>query len=140
MFSREQYRSTFWLALLLVLSPVSADHPTVVFGSEASGPINTLAATAMPAGKWALGLRNEILDRDAFSDARLAGLAAQGLEGVHTNSYPRARKCLHIFLTGRGDAITPSRSPRSPKDKTSQNIMIQNLFYGYFRVFTPNCR
>ncbi|MEE2983857.1 MAG: hypothetical protein VX929_11240, partial [Pseudomonadota bacterium] len=84
MINRQQYRSTFWLALLLVLSPVSADHPTVVSGSEASGPINTLAAMAMPAGKWALGLRNEIIDRDAFSDARLAGLAAQGLEGVHT--------------------------------------------------------
>ena len=61
-----------------------ADHPTAAFGSEASGPINTIAATPMPRGQWSIGLRTEVINFDEFSDAELEGFAAQGLEDVHS--------------------------------------------------------
>ena len=80
-------RRTRWvlMALLLALSAsAGADHPTVAFGSEASGPINTIAATALPVGKWAVGLRNELIDRDAFANQRLVSLVERGVEDVHS--------------------------------------------------------
>lgn len=116
----DQHRCAFFYAFLLLSSPVNADHPTVVFGSEASGPINTLAAAAMPAGKWALGLRNEIIDRDAFSGARLAGLAAQGLEGVHTIDQINSTSAALAY--GATDKITLSvRVPRVARDNIRES-------------------
>lgn len=62
---------------------VSADHPTAVFGSEHGGPLNTISATSLPRGAWAVGLRTEVINADAFSNAELAGLADAGVEDVH---------------------------------------------------------
>lgn len=71
--------------LLFAYNPgARADHPGVAFGSEASGPINTIAATPLPRGGWAAGVRDEHIDRDAISDARLAALADAGVEDVHS--------------------------------------------------------
>jgi hypothetical protein len=61
-----------------------ADHPSVAFGSEANGPINTIPATVMPVGKLAIGFRNEWINRDAFSDEALETFAEQGVEDVHS--------------------------------------------------------
>lgn len=74
------------VALGLGLAAVSAcaDHPAIAFGSEASGPINTIGATPLPAGSAAVGIRNEYIERDQFSDARLAALAESGIEDVHS--------------------------------------------------------
>ena len=83
---RHDHRTLWFLMPLFMALSTSADadHPTVAFGSEASGPINTIAATALPVGNWAMGLRNELIDRDAFTDRRLASLAGQGVEDVHS--------------------------------------------------------
>lgn len=69
---------------LCITLPAQADHPAVAFGAEASGPVITIPATPMPRGAWALGLRNEFVDRDAFDDTELTGFAARGAEGVHS--------------------------------------------------------
>ena len=65
------------------VSVVSADHPTAVFGSEHGGPLNTISAASLPRGTWAMGLRTEMINSDAFSNAELAGLADAGVEDVH---------------------------------------------------------
>ncbi len=66
-----------------LISTASADHPTAVFGSEHGGPLNTISATSLPRGSWAMGMRTEVINSNAFSDAELAGLASVGVEDVH---------------------------------------------------------
>ena len=70
--------------LLIVTMPVLADHPTVAFGNEASGPIVTIAAPTMQRGTWGAGIRTEVIENDEFSDQKLANYADQGIEGVHS--------------------------------------------------------
>lgn len=70
--------------LFCITVPALADHPTVAFGNEASGPINTIAATTMPAGMWSAGIRTEVIENDEFSDQKLIDYADQGIEGVHS--------------------------------------------------------
>jgi len=74
------------LGACLVLQTASAlaDHPTIAFGSEGAGAINTIAATPLPAGSWGIGLRSEIIDNDAFTTEQLEDFAASGNEGVHS--------------------------------------------------------
>lgn len=68
-----------------IFQPAVADHPAVAFGSEASGPINTVSATALPIGALVVGLRNEFIERDALSDRALQAGAGDGHE-VHSVS------------------------------------------------------
>ena len=70
--------------LLLAATHAAADHPTVAFGSEATGAINTIPAEPVPQGKWGVGIRTETIDNKIFGDEQLEGFAAQGLEGVHS--------------------------------------------------------
>jgi len=72
------------IPLLIVTMPVLADHPTVAFGNESSGPIVTIAAASMQKGTLATGIRTEVIENDAFSDQDLASYADQGIEGVHS--------------------------------------------------------
>jgi len=72
------------IPLLIVTMPVLADHPTVAFGNDASGPIITIAAPTMQGGSWGAGIRTEVIENDAFSDQNLANYADQGIEGVHS--------------------------------------------------------
>jgi hypothetical protein len=73
------------LSTCAVLAPAAhADHPTVAFGSETSGPINTISAIALPRGKLAFGMRHEFIDREPVSEARLASFGAAGVSGVHS--------------------------------------------------------
>ncbi len=104
-------------ALSMVLSAAAvADHPTAAFGSDARGPITTIPATAMPAGKWAIGFRNEYIERDPLPDASLDGLAAQGREGVH--SIDRINSTSAALAYGLTEAITMSvRLPRVARDR-----------------------
>lgn len=78
--------ATFYLPIFMVLinTSASADHPTPAFGTEASGPINTVPAGQLGRGQGAIGLRTEIISADAFSDETLESLAASGVEGVHS--------------------------------------------------------
>lgn len=61
-----------------------ADHPTIAFGSEVAGAINSISATPLPVGTLGVGLRSEIIKNDAFSTVQLEDFAAAGLEGVHS--------------------------------------------------------
>jgi hypothetical protein len=72
------------IPLLVTAMPALADHPTVAFGNEASGPITTIAAIPMADGMWSSGIRTEIIENDAFSDQQLINYADQGIEGVHS--------------------------------------------------------
>jgi hypothetical protein len=72
------------ILLIFTTMPAIADHPIVAFGSEASGPIITIAAPTMPVDTWGVGIRSEIIENDAFSDQQLIDYADQGIEGVHS--------------------------------------------------------
>lgn len=61
-----------------------ADHPTIAFGSEGVGAINTISATSLPVATWGFGVRSEIINNDAFSTEQLENFAASGLKGVHS--------------------------------------------------------
>lgn len=76
--------SAIALALLAFAGTVRADHPTAAFGTEVSGPIGTIAATPLPAGTFAAGLRAELIEADAFSDRELEAFAEDGVEDVHS--------------------------------------------------------
>ena len=105
-YSATARRYLYALLLSCAAQSVLADHPTVAFGSEASGPINTIAATPMPVGTWAIGLRNEFIHRDALADDRLAGFAAQGIEGVHSVATINSASLAVAY--GLSDALTLS--------------------------------
>lgn len=70
--------------MILISTPVMADHPTSAFGTEASGPINTISAGQLARSQQAIGLRTEIINSNAFSDVALKNLAARGIEGAHS--------------------------------------------------------
>lgn len=75
----------FFITVLIVIAmPAYADHPTVAFGNEASGPINTIAATLMPSETWSAGIRTEVIENDEFSDQQLINYADKGMEGIHS--------------------------------------------------------
>ena len=61
-----------------------ADHPTIAFGSEVVGAINTISAKPLPVSSWGFGLRSEYIKNDEFSNEQLEGFAEAGLEGVHS--------------------------------------------------------
>ena len=67
-----------------IYMPALADHPTPAFGTEASGPINTISAAPLAQGQWAVGLRTEIISTNTFSNEELESLAARGIVGVHS--------------------------------------------------------
>lgn len=69
---------------LLYSTSAIADHPTIAFGSEGVGAINTISATSLAVGSWAFGARTEIINNDEFSTEQLENFAASGLEGVHS--------------------------------------------------------
>ncbi|MCR4304267.1 MAG: transporter [Gallionella sp.] len=89
---------------VLAATNAAADHPTVAFGSEAAGAINTIPAEPMPQGKWGFGIRTEIIDNKSFSGEQLEGFAAQGLKGVH--SVDKITSTSIAIAYGVGDDLT----------------------------------
>lgn len=78
------YRALFTTCLLACLSqPAFADHPSLGFGTSGAGPITTVQAATLPAGKLALGLTSEYVQADRFSDSELIALAGQH---IHAHS------------------------------------------------------
>lgn len=75
---------TLLITLLSSTLPAFADHPSIGFGQASSGPIATLTASTLKAGKWSAGIKTEIIENDAFSERELVNFAAQGKEGVHS--------------------------------------------------------
>lgn len=72
------------LVVVFMPDPASADHPAIAFGSEAAGPVGTIATAPLPTGKWSAGLRTEYVNFDRFSDRELAGFAENGERDVHS--------------------------------------------------------
>ena len=66
---------------------VLADHPSIGFGGEGAGAINTISAKTPPAGSWGIGIRSEIIDSKEYSTEELETFAETGLEGIHSNDY-----------------------------------------------------
>lgn len=78
------YRALFTTCLLACLSqPAFADHPSLGFGTSGAGPITTHQAATLPEGKFALGLTNEYIQSDRFSDSQLITFSGQH---VHAHS------------------------------------------------------
>ena len=81
-------KKVIWFQPLLLValsgSNAMADHPSAAFGSETSGPINTISAIPLAKDQWALGVRTELTNFNSFSDAQLEEFAASGKEGVHS--------------------------------------------------------
>lgn len=73
------------IALYLLYSATAlADHPTIAFGSEGAGAINTISSISLPVGSWGFGVRSEIINNNEFSTEQLENFAARGLDGVHS--------------------------------------------------------
>ena len=66
---------------------VQADHPSIGFGSEGSGAINTISAKTPTAGSWGIGIRSELINSKEFSTEELETFADTGLEGIHSIDY-----------------------------------------------------
>jgi hypothetical protein len=69
-----------WLVPLLVLgaSTARADHEAVQMSQTAGGPIVTISATTLPAGRWAFSTRLEYLKSSSLSDEDLLAEASLG--------------------------------------------------------------
>lgn len=76
--------NTIILCLLTISTPAYSDHPSVAFGLESAGPINTIAANPAPLGSVAFGLRTEVINNDRFSTEQLVQFGATGQEGIHS--------------------------------------------------------
>lgn len=74
------------LAAILAPSIARADHPAVGFGSGIAGPIITIPAYTLPAGKWAASARVEHISFRTFSDSDLVALAAKGTDAHSTRN------------------------------------------------------
>jgi len=70
--------------LMSYSSVALADHPTIAFGNEVIGAINTISAKTLPVGTWGFGLRTEYITNDEFSNEQLENFAQAGFEGVHS--------------------------------------------------------
>ncbi|PHS71973.1 MAG: hypothetical protein COB22_06025 [Cycloclasticus sp.] len=77
-------QKTLVFSLILCSNLALADHPTVAFGLESAGPINTMSGTTAPDGVFAFGLRTEVLNNEQFTTSELEAYGADGLEGIHS--------------------------------------------------------
>jgi len=73
-----------FLILSIISTCAYSDHPSVAFGLESAGPINTIAANPAPLGTLAFGLRTEVINNDRFSTEQLVQFGATGQEGIHS--------------------------------------------------------
>ncbi|MBL4739451.1 MAG: hypothetical protein JKY12_00560 [Sneathiella sp.] len=71
------------LSSLSISTSALADHPSVAFGLEFAGPINTISGTTAPKGVIAYGLRTEIINNDRSTTKELENFGSNGLEEVH---------------------------------------------------------
>lgn len=108
-----------------------ADHPTIAFGSEGVGAINTISSTSVPVGSWGFGVRSEIINNDEFNTEKLEDFAASGLEGVH--SIDRITNTSFSVLYGATESI--SISGRLPYIKR-ENIRAGELEGGFPEAHT----
>lgn len=79
-------RGAVALVAVTVSVPALADHGIAGGGVSGSGPIITLEAETLPAGKFAAGVSVRYTRPDAYSDAELIALASQHVH-AHTTDY-----------------------------------------------------
>ncbi len=72
------------MSMFFLCTNAIADHPTVAFGINSAGSINTISADPLPSGAFALGIQTEVIYNDEFSTEQLVNFADSGLEGVHS--------------------------------------------------------
>jgi hypothetical protein len=78
------YLKTFCAALMATSGIALADHPTVAFGLESAGPINTISGTTAPEGVLAFGLRTEVINNNRFTTSELEAYGAADIEDIHS--------------------------------------------------------
>lgn len=66
------------LFITVGVAPVWADHPSVGFGEDSAGPVQTVSATPMPKGKLGASVSVEYQRFNRFSDAELRNFASVG--------------------------------------------------------------
>lgn len=79
-------RGTAALFAVAASAPALADHGIAGGGVSGGGPIITLEAGALPAGKVAAGLSFRLTQPDAYSNTELIALAARHID-AHTTDY-----------------------------------------------------
>lgn len=72
------------MTMLFLCTNAIADHPTVAFGLNSVGSINTISADPLPSGTFAVGIQTEVINNDEFSTEQLENFADDGFEGVHS--------------------------------------------------------
>lgn len=75
------FRTTVLVVLSLVFSTTRADHASVGFGTGAAAPIATESAIPLAKGQVSVGLRNEYVRFNEFSDQKLRNLRENDPEG-----------------------------------------------------------
>lgn len=76
---------TFFSGFILIVSSsmTLADHPSAAFGSNQAGPLITIPAATLPAGKWSAGFRTEKISVSPLSDTVLEQAAIND-EDIHS--------------------------------------------------------
>lgn len=69
-----------FFVLTAIPFPIFADHASVGFGVGSASPINTESGVPLPENKWAVGIRNEYITFDQYSDNELRHLREQNPE------------------------------------------------------------
>ncbi|HIG44653.1 MAG: hypothetical protein ABGY96_30850 [bacterium] len=70
--------------LFLYAAAAAADHPTIIFGTGAGGPINTITASPLPSGSWSFGIQTEIIENEAFKNDELERAVEIGTQSIHS--------------------------------------------------------
>jgi hypothetical protein len=71
------------LIIAICFDNAFADHPSVDFGTDTSGPISTIPATTLPKGVFGFGMRAEYVETDRYGDMELEQLAGRH---IHAHS------------------------------------------------------
>jgi hypothetical protein len=93
-------RGTAALVAMGASAPALADHGVAGGGVSGSGPIVTLAAETLPAGKLAAGVSARFTRPDAYADSELIALAAQHVHAHTTDGNLAVTGSLAYGVTG----------------------------------------
>lgn len=93
------------LGLVLPLSSLSvfADHPSAAFGTNQAGPLITISAATLPAGKWSTGFRTE---RVTFSPLSATVLEQAALDDEEIHSVDSLTTHYASLAYGINDQLT----------------------------------
>ena len=81
-----QIKSIFLIAVFVISHPVVADHASPSFETGTAGAINTLSASTLSKGKFAIGISSQFIELDDISSERLESLGSVNEEVHSTDS------------------------------------------------------